>query len=898
MFLIAPVNIIEAAYDNWEATFYPSDNFTGVPVKKKYKEINFNWGSGSPDSKIPSDYFSAKFNKEFILDEGVYNLRVWANDGVRVYVDGKLYINQWNAKSLNFFAEPVYLKSGKHEIRIEYRELSGVAELRFEIDDLLRDNRWYGMAFSNPDLTGDTRLLGYKPQIPELDFNWGWGSPANNIPNDYFSTIFQREIKVDEGIYNLRVWANDGVQVYVDGKLYIDEWDNNQGLKFFAKPVYLEKGTHSIMIKHKELVGVAELRFEIDDLLRDNRWYGMAFSNPDLTGDTRLLGYKPQIPELDFNWGWGSPANNIPNDYFSTIFQREIKVDEGIYNLRVWANDGVQVYVDGKLYIDEWDNNQGLKNFAKPVYLEKGTHSIMIKHKELVGVAELRFGLNEVNTQNNWYGLAYSNLNFNGPPTPIDEKLSTESLSIDWGDSSPANDIPSDNFSVVLQKEINIEKGGLYNIKVKSDDEFQLYVDGELKLDKLNNNSSEPLHEKIIPIQRGKHKLVIKYKHIEGLAKLDFEIFEKIPEDYWYGLAYPSTDLTGSPQKIREEPKDISFNFNWGWGSPADKIPNDYFSTSFQRNINVDEGIYNLEVWANDGVRVYVDGELYIDEWENNQGLKYFNNPVHLTGGSHSILIMYKEVVGVAELRFDMTPVNIGDKWYGLAYPNSNLSGVPQKIGEIQSVDFHYNWGWGSPANKIPNDHFSTSFQRNINVDEGIYNLKTWANDGVRVYVDGNLYIDEWTNNQGLQYYDEPVFLKKGTHRITVEHREIIGVAELRFQLEQMNSETNWIGLAYPTSDLTGIPHKINEEPKSVNFHFNWGWGSAAGGIPSDNFSTIFQRDINLSEGIYNLRTWANDGIRVYVDGELYIDEWDNDQGLKFYAKPILYILNLVSIEL
>src|SRR5690606_21993485 len=108
--------------------------------------------------------------------------------------------------------------------------------------------------------------------------------------------------------------------------------------KFFGKPIYLKKGTHTILIKHKELTGVSQLKFEIDDLLRDNRWYGLAFPKDDLSGEPVLLGYQPQIPELNFDWGWGSPAKGIPSDRFSTLFQRKITVEEGAYNLRVYAN--------------------------------------------------------------------------------------------------------------------------------------------------------------------------------------------------------------------------------------------------------------------------------------------------------------------------------------------------------------------------------------------------------------------------------------------------------------------------------------------------------------------------------------------------------------------------------
>ena len=880
--------MIVHAESKWDAYFYPNDSLKGNPIHKTFDSIDFDWGWGSPDPSIPGDYFSALFTTDVQLDEGVYNFRVWANDGVQVFVNDRLVINEWdNDQGLRFFGKPIYLKSGKYTIKIKYKELVGVAQLKFEIDDLLRDNRWYGMAFSNPNLIGDTALLGYQPQIPELNFDWGWGSPAPNIPSDNFSTVFQRKYYLEEGIYNLRVWANDGVQVYVNGELVIDEWDNNQGLRFFGKPIYLKSGTHKIMIKHKELVGVAQLRFEIDDLLRDNRWYGMAFSNPDFTGRTALLGYQPQIPELNFDWGWGSPASNIPSDNFSTIFQRKIHLDEGIYNLRVWANDGVQVYVNGDLVIDEWDNNQGLRFFGKPIYLKSGTHKIMIKHKELVGVAQLRFEIDDLLRDNRWYGMAFSNPDFTGETALLGYQPQIPDLDFNWGQGSPAENIPSDNFSTIFQRKLQV-KEGVYTLKIRANDGVQVYVDGELLIDQWNNRGSNTFESQTY-LSSGIHNILIKHKDIDGDSEIKFDIEEFESKDKWYGVAYSNPDLTGKKVVLQgNELENLGLHFNWGWNSPAPDIPKDNFSTLFYRDIEFEEGVYNLRVWANDGVQVFVDGELVIDEWDNNQGLRFFGKPIYLKSGTHRILIKHKELVGVSELRFEIDDLLRDNRWYGMAFSNPDFTGKTALLGyQPQIPELNFDWGWGSPASNIPSDNFSTIFQRKIHLDEGIYNLRVWANDGVQVYVNGELVIDEWDNNQGLRFFGKPIYLKSGTHKIMIKHKELVGVAQLRFEIDDLLRDNRWYGMAFSNPDFTGDTALLGYQPQIPELNLDWGWGSPASNIPSDNFSTIFQKKIHVKEGAYNLRVWANDGVQVYVNGELVIDEWDNNQGLRFFGKPI-----------
>ncbi|TCP17658.1 beta-N-acetylglucosaminidase [Scopulibacillus darangshiensis] len=532
-------NIAKADEDFWTGKVYPTENFKGNSVQlKPFNNLDFNWGKGSPAKGIPTDHFSTIFQRKINLDEGGYNLQVWVNDGVQVYVDGKLKINQWQNVSTGHFAKPIYLKAGTHTIKIKQKEISGISSLKFMLDDLMRDNRWYGMAFPKENLTGTPVLLGYKPQIQDLNFNWGRESPAKGIPADHFSTIFQRKFNLDEGAYNLQVWANDGVQVYVDGELKIDQW-KNVSTGHFAKPIYLKAGTHTVKIKQKEISGISNLKFMLDDLMRDNRWYGMAFPKENLTGTPVLLGYKPQIPDLNFNWGRESPAKGIPADHFSTIFQRKFNLDEGAYNLQVWANDGVQVYVDGELKIDQW-KNVSTGHFAKPIYLKAGTHTIKIKQKEISGISNLKFMLDDLLRDNRWYGMVFPKDNLTGSPVLLGYKPQIPYLDFNWGYGSPAGGIPSNHFSAVFQRKINIEKNGSYVLNAKANDGVRVYVDGKRMIDSWIPSNNR-LRTRTINLSKGTHVVRVEYKEITEAAALKFDIKKPGPN---YIYRYTNYDLT------------------------------------------------------------------------------------------------------------------------------------------------------------------------------------------------------------------------------------------------------------------------------------------------------------------------------------------------------------------
>jgi hypothetical protein len=56
---------------------------------------------------------------------------------------------------------------------------------------------------------------------------------------------------------------------------------------------------------------------------------------------------------------------------------------------------------------------------------------------------------------------------------------------------------------------------------------------------------------------------------------------------------------------------------------------------------------------------------------------------------------------------------------------------------------------------------------------------------------------------------------------------------------------------------------------------FDWGYGSPAAGVGSDNFSVRWTRDVHFgTSGTRTFSATVDDGVRVWVDGALVIDKW------------------------
>lgn len=91
------------------------------------------------------------------------------------------------------------------------------------------------------------------------------------------------------------------------------------------------------------------------------------------------------------------------------------------------------------------------------------------------------------------------------------------SVGFDWGTGAPANNIPSDNFSVRWSKGGNLP-AGTYRFIVTADLGFRLYLDGQPILDTWDGGASGTTIGRDIVIAAGHHNIQIDYRDLDGRA--------------------------------------------------------------------------------------------------------------------------------------------------------------------------------------------------------------------------------------------------------------------------------------------------------------------------------------------------------------------------------------------
>jgi hypothetical protein len=379
----------------WFGQYYDNMFLAGRPeVTRDDAAIDFDWGPDSPDPRISRDLFSVRWTRSLWLDTGTWRFTVRTDDGVRLWVDSVLLIDQWHNQPQATYTADAPLGAGYHTVILEYFEFTGdaIARLSYELwgDTCencfppLQSSLWRGQYYGNMFLQGEPDMTRDDAAI---DFDWGQGRPERGLEKDLFSVRWTRSLWLDKGTWRFTMTSDDGVRVWVDNMLVIDEW-HEQPVMTYSADVPLGPGYHTIRVEYFESFGYAVARLSYQLLgagcvncpgaVATGPWLGQYFDTLLPQGGADVTRTDAAI---DFDWGSGSPDLRIPQDMFSARWTQTARFDTAIYRFHAIADDGVRLYIDGKVVMDEWANNPGTE-FAREVKVRAGKHAVKVEYYE------------------------------------------------------------------------------------------------------------------------------------------------------------------------------------------------------------------------------------------------------------------------------------------------------------------------------------------------------------------------------------------------------------------------------------------------------------------------------------------------------------------------------------
>lgn len=236
--------------------------------------------------------------------------------------------------------------------------------------------------------------------------------------------------------------------------------------------------------------------------------------------------------------------------------------------------------------------------------------------------------------------------------------------------------------------------------------------------------------------------------------------------DYFNG-----TTPAGTPVITRCEGAPL--DHDWGLGSPGAGVSADHFAARWSGTFDFDGGSYLFDAWADDGIRVSVDGVTVIDGWKD-QPTTHYAGTTDIAAGKHGVTVEYYDatedaVAKVTWTRQGGTPGQCGAGQFKAEYFNNlTLAGTPA-LTRCEAAPLNQRWALASPGAGVNADNFSARWTGSFDFATGDYTFKTSADDGVRIFIDGTKIIDGW-KDQPETAYQTTRSMTAGAHNVSIEY--------------------------------------------------------------------------------------------------------------------------------
>lgn len=781
--------------------------------------VNFEWGDNvAPAVGAPHNNFLIKFEGYVTAPiAGDYKFRTISDDGIRVTLGTTTIINNWTEHSpTTDTSSTITLTAGeKRKIIIEYFELNGGAKLQL---------LWDGPhTLSNEFVMIENKYLS--PQANILPIGWNLTLDANgSIP---FESIKLRTngdavmLSSDgtESVYKFNdpnltgkggyqppanqdgwlVKNNENTFTFTDtaGAVYIYDAVDNSGqykLKESSSP-YDDKNPAGLKYEYSDVGGVIKLRKIIDGV--DNTRYGQVYYE----GDSECAG--------------SSGLNTIPVGYlcgFKTTDDRWTRFHYYNYQLS-------RIVFPGDAYFDYG-------------YLTDGRITSL---RDVGMIDAIIAGLRNSSEQGSAYNFAYDELG------RMDEIL----LPSNTGNSALQHTFEyfpsSSKQHIVGASELNgYSKYLEFDIKYRTTklcDAMALCTLTEWDTNKdLILSSTGPTGLKSTTIYDGDDRPLEAYgpapstwfgsdrkptsTYINQVPRVETKYDETFtgPSVAFYQVKGAS--LFGSPKLHqfgidKTNPSKLAFNYSTQTFPITKDSSMDGVGLSLSGKLTFpSNGTYTFKSVSTDGVRVYVDDQLIVDNWANRSGstVQISNTFAAVTGKVYRVRVDWVTFNATPQLSVllsgpSITESNIwSDLKPGFNLPTTNIV-YDQQIGNIETKTNYQDPAYGLVSNKVLDPsglNYSTSAtyeQQGTGYFRQLSKTSVGGSTTKYQYYGANEHIDNVCTIEV-----DPVS-QAGFVRTKIEpsvlSRDINVIANPSFEIESSGNPSNWTSDTYGTNTAT-----------------------------------------------------------------------------------------------
>lgn len=238
----------------WTGRYWDNRFFSGEPkFVRNDQKVDFDFGDDGPGGGIGGTNYAVRWTRSRYFEPGEYRFRILVDDGVRLWIDGILLIDEWHDSAPTEYVAVRELSAGNHNIRIDYYQNKVTGRIWFMIEPVHVQKAWTGEFFDNISLEGTPAATR---QYNAVDFDWGLNAPVTGMTADHFSDRFTGTFHFVGGSYRFTAVADDGIRVWIDDNLIIDQW-HVTSVRTYQVDVDVSAGNHKIKVEHFEQTGSA-----------------------------------------------------------------------------------------------------------------------------------------------------------------------------------------------------------------------------------------------------------------------------------------------------------------------------------------------------------------------------------------------------------------------------------------------------------------------------------------------------------------------------------------------------------------------------------------------------------------------------------------------------------------
>lgn len=337
--LLAASAIVLPAQDGVLGLYFTNPDLSGLGCTRVDAQVNLAPGSKAPAPGLPTTKYSVRF-QGFIIPKSseTYTFSVTHNDGVRLWLDGRLAIDSWLTTSTTptHTATAALVLGTPAPFILEFHHQDGTPKCQLY---------WQApVAVKSKVLIPTTSLSPFvdaaPPSVP--------GMPSVSLLTDRLVALTWAPASDDTAVASYVV-EKDGVELGPVRLPFLRDLDVAPG------------STHHYRVRAIDSAGTsspfgAPLTVSIPSEAQATGVTGVYFKNKQLNdvGTVRI------DPVIDLASGYTAPAPNLPNEDYSVCWQGWVlpAVSE-VHTFTLSANDGVRLWLGDRLAVNSWKDING-----------------------------------------------------------------------------------------------------------------------------------------------------------------------------------------------------------------------------------------------------------------------------------------------------------------------------------------------------------------------------------------------------------------------------------------------------------------------------------------------------------------------------------------------------------